>query len=249
MKATGDRVGWVREKLRAAKGLDADCDLSGWGGRELRGLGQAVALRLALGAVVRCRIGKAGGYVLAERRVRLLHPKGIEAGRGFSLEESCEIVGLAREGVRFGNRCTVGRFAIIRPTNVMFDEVGEGLSVGDNSNIGPYAFIGCSGLIRIGSGVLMGPGVSLLGENHNFDDRQLPIRDQGVSREGISVGDNCWLGAGSVILAGTTIGAGAVVAAGAVVSRDVPPDTIVGGVPARVIRERGRQQGEVGGAS
>jgi acetyltransferase-like isoleucine patch superfamily enzyme len=240
MKATGDWAGWARERLRAAKGLDEDCDLSGWGRRELRGLGQALALRLALGAVVRGRIGRADGYVLAERRVRLLHPKGIEAGRGFSLEEGCEIVGLAREGVRFGDRCTVGRFAIIRPTNVMFNEVGEGLSVGDNSNIGPYAFVGCSGLIRIGSDVLMGPGVNLLGENHNFEDRHVPIRDQGVSREGITIGDNCWLGAGSVILAGTTVGAGAVVAAGAVVSKDVPPDTIVAGVPARVIRERGR---------
>jgi acetyltransferase-like isoleucine patch superfamily enzyme len=236
---------WAREQLRAAKGLDADCDLSGWGGRELLGLGRSLALRLTLGANVRRRLGRSGGYVLAERRVRLLHPKGIEAGRGFSLEEGCEIVGLAREGVRFGDRCTVGRFAIIRPTNVMFDEVGEGLSVGDNSNIGPYAFVGCSGLIRIGSDVLMGPGVNLLGENHNFEDRAVPIREQGVTRKGITIGDNCWLGAGSVILAGTTIGAGAVVAAGAVVSKDVPPHTIVGGVPAREIRERGRRQEEV----
>lgn len=230
---------WARERLRVAKGIDPDSDLSGWGGRELRGLGQALALRLARGAVVRGRIGHAGGYVLAERRVRLLHPKGIEAGKGLSLEEGCEIVGLAREGVRFGDRCTVGRFAIIRPTNVLFDEVGEGLSVGDNSNIGPHAFVGCSGLIRIGANVLMGPAVTLLGENHNFDDLELPIRAQGVSREGITIGDNCWLGAGSVILAGTTVGPGAVVAAGAVVSKDVPPDTIVGGVPARTIRRRG----------
>lgn len=245
MKPTYD---WVRERLRAAKGLDPECDLSGWGGRELRGLGQVLARRLALGAVVRCRIGGAGGFVLAERRVRLLHPKGIRAGRGFSLEEGCEIVGLAREGVRFGDRCTVGRFAIIRPTNVMFNEVGEGLAVGDNSNIGPYAFVGCSGFIRIGADVLMGPGVNLLGENHNFDDRQLPIRDQGVSRKGITIGDNCWLGAGCVILAGTTIGAGAVVAAGAVVSKDVPSDTVVGGVPARVIRKRGQRPAQGGGA-
>lgn len=234
-------AGWperVRERLRAVKGFDPDLDLSEWGGPELRGLGGALALRLALGTLVRARIGRADGYVLAERRVRLHHPKGIEAGRGFSLEEGCEIVGLARQGVRFGNRCTVGRYAIIRPTNVLLGPVGDGLSVGDNSNIGPYAFVGCSGLIRIGSDVLMGPGVSLLGENHNFVDRSRPIRDQGVTREGLTIGDNCWLGAGSVILAGTTIGSGAVVAAGAVVAKDVPADTIVGGVPARVIRER-----------
>jgi acetyltransferase-like isoleucine patch superfamily enzyme len=231
---------WARERLRAVKGLDDDVDLSGWGAPELRGLGRALLGRLARGAVVRSRIHGAGGFVLAERRVRLFHPQGIEAGRGFSLEEGCEIVGLARRGVRFGDRCTVGRFAIIRPTNVLLGEVGDGLAVGDNSNIGPYAFIGCSGFISIGRDVLMGPGVNLLGENHNFDDLARPIRDQGVSREGITVGDNCWLGAGAVVLAGTTIGPGAVVAAGAVVSKDVPAGTIVGGVPARVIRERGQ---------
>lgn len=240
MKRTSGWPELARERLRARKGLDADCDLSQWGAPEMRGLARTLALRLALGAVVRGRIGRADGYVLAERRVRLHHPRGIEVGRGFSLEEGCEIVGLARHGVRFGDRCTVGRFAIIRPTNVLLGEVGDGLSLGDNSNIGPYAFVGCSGMIRIGADVLMGPSVSLLGENHNFDDHSRPIRDQGVSREGITIGDNCWLGAGSVILAGTTIESGAVVAAGAVVSKDVPSDTIVGGVPARVIRERGR---------
>jgi acetyltransferase-like isoleucine patch superfamily enzyme len=232
---------WLRERLRAAKGQDADTDLTDWGAAELRVLATTLGGRLLRGAAVRSRMGQAGGYVLAERRVRLAHPRYIEAGRGFSLEEGCEIVGLSRQGIRFGDRCTVGRFATIRPTNVLFGPVGEGLSMGDNSNIGAYGYVGCSGFIRIGAGVLMGPNVSLLGENHNFDDGSQPIREQGVTREGIVIGDNCWLGAGSVVLDGTSIGAGWVVAAGAVVSRDVPPGSVVGGVPARVIRERGQQ--------
>jgi len=230
---------WLRDRLRAAKGADVDADLSDWQAGELCGLTSTLAQRLVRGAVVRRRIGGATGFVLAERRVRLLHAGHIHAGRGFSLEEGCEIVGLSRRGIRFGDRCTVGRFATIRPTNVLLGPAGEGMVMGDNSNIGPYGYVGCSGFVRIGSGVLMGPNVSLLGENHNFDDVSRPIMDQGVRREGITVGDDCWLGAGSVVLAGTTIGNGAVVAAGAVVTRDVPPGVVVGGVPARVIRDRG----------
>lgn len=226
--------------------MEPEVDLTDWGASELRGLGTAMAERLLRGAVVRRRIGAAAGYVLAERGVRLLHPGYIEAGRGLNLEEGCEIVGLSRRGIRFGNRCTVGRFVSIRPTNVLLGPVGEGLSMGDNSNIGAYGYVGCSGFVQIGAGVLMGPRVSLLGENHNFEDLSRPIRDQGVRREGIVVGDDCWLGAGSVVLDGTTIGAGSVVAAGAVVSRDVPPGSVVGGVPARLIRERGRRADDDG---
>ncbi len=229
----------LRERLRAAKGLDPDADLSDWQARELRALGSTLAQRLARGAVVRGRLGGAAGFVLAERRVRLLHPRYVHAGRGLSLEEGCEIVGLSRRGVRFGDRCTVGRFATVRPSNVLLGPAGEGMVMGDNSNIGAYCYVGCSGFIRIGSGVLMGPNVSLLAENHNFDDPGRPIMDQGVRRDGITIGDDCWLGAGSVVLDGTSIGRGSVIAAGAVVSRDVPSGVVVGGVPARVLRDRG----------
>ena len=85
----------------------------------------------------------------------------------------------------------------------------------------------------------MGPRVNLLAENHNLDDRrradQEPRRD---SRSLIVMEDDCWLGAGSTVLAGVTIGHDSVVAAGAVVTKDVPPYSIVGGVPAQVLRER-----------
>ena len=133
MKKTHDDLpALLRERLRMAKGLEEDCDLTGWGPTELRGLGRALFVRLVRGAIVRSRLGTARGYVLAERRVRLSHPRGIVAGRGFSLEEGCEIVGLSRQGVRFGDRCTVGRFAVIRPTNVLFGPVGEGTGRGES---------------------------------------------------------------------------------------------------------------------
>ena len=110
--------------------------------------------------------------------------------------------------------------------------------MGDNSNIGHFAFVGCSGYIEIGDRVLMGPRVTLLGENHDFGDVDRSIKEQGVTRDGIVIHDDCWLGAGCTVLAGVSIGSGAVVAAGSVVTRDVPAMTVVAGVPARVVRER-----------
>jgi acetyltransferase-like isoleucine patch superfamily enzyme len=194
--------------------------------------------RALCGSFLRVRMGRAAGFVFADRNVRLLHPGYISAGRDLNLEEGCQIMGLSRRGIVFGDRCTVGRFAMISPTNTFGGEPGEGLKVGDHSNIGPFAYLGCSGYIEIGARVLMGPRVTMIAENHNFDEPGVPIKAQGVERKAIAVGDDCWLGAGCTLLAGVTVGRGAVVAAGAVVTRDVPAMVVAAGAPARVVRER-----------
>jgi acetyltransferase-like isoleucine patch superfamily enzyme len=181
----------------------------------------------------------AAGLVFAERGVRVSRASYVSAGRDLNLEEGCQIMGLSRRGIVFGDRCTVGRHAMICPTNAFGGEPGEGLRMGDYSNVGPLSYIGCSGYVQIGERVLMGPRVTLIAENHNFDDVGLPIKVQGVERAPITIGDGCWLGAGCIVLAGVTIGRGCVVAAGAVVADDVPAMTVVAGVPARVVRARG----------
>jgi len=228
----------IHRLLTARKDHGDPEDLRGWGGPELGSLAWRLGRRLARGAALRLRLGHAEGLVFAERHAQVLHARHVSAGRDLNLEEGCRIMGLSRRGIVFGDRCTVGRFAMISPTNVLGGRLGEGLTVGDNSNVGHFAFIGCSGYIEIGDCVLMGPRVTLLAENHNFADVGLPIKLQGVERAGISIGDDCWLGAGCIVLAGVSIGKGSVVAAGAVVAEDVPPMTVVAGVPARVVRER-----------
>jgi acetyltransferase-like isoleucine patch superfamily enzyme len=212
--------------------------LRDWRGPELASLGLMLSRRLARGTLLRVRLGHAAGLVFCERGVSVLHARHVFAGRDLNLEEGCQIMGLSRRGIVFGDRCTVGRQAMISPTNVLGGELGEGLKVGDNSNIGHFAFVGCSGYIEIGDRVLMGPRVTLLGENHDFDDPARPIKQQGVTRRDIVIGDDCWLGAGSTILAGVNVGSGSVVAAGSVVTHDVAPLSVVAGVPARVVRER-----------
>jgi acetyltransferase-like isoleucine patch superfamily enzyme len=227
----------INEWLASRKKAPVDA-LSEWRALEWCGLALLLASRLLRGLLVRSRIGKARGFVLSAQGVRLIYPRGVRAGHALNLEEGCEIVGLSKRGVVFGDRCTVGRFACIRPTNVLVNEAGEGLKMGDHSNIGPYSWIGCSGYVEIGNHVMMGPRVNLLAENHNTDRVDIPMKEQGVTRAGISIEDDCWLGANCSILAGVTVGRGSIVATGAVVTRDVPPYSVVAGVPARVLRKR-----------
>lgn len=241
-----ERKGWFRAdimeqklKLYLAKckavGVES---LNGWGLFDFFGFLALMLVRIVRGGMLKWRFKKARSYVLCDRNVRIFYPHHIQVGRAFNLEEGCELVGLSRRGVVFGHRCTVGRFASIRPTNVLLGEVGEGLVVGNHSNIGPYSYIGCSGYVEIGNNVMMGPRVNLLAENHNAERVDVPMKSQGVTRKAIVIKDDCWLGANSTVLAGVTIGEGSIVAAGAVVTKDVPAFSIVGGVPARVIKSR-----------
>ena len=189
----------------------------------------------------RRRIGfkRAKGVTFIGKHVTLRNKRYISVGRSFIAEDYCEIEGLARHGITFGDRVTVGRFAIIRGSRQYGGaQLGEGLIVGNNSNIGPYCYVGCSGGIRIGNNVMMAPRCSLFAENHNFDDMSQTLKAQGIKRAPIDIEDDCWIASHSVILAGVTIGRGSVVAAGSVVTKSMPPYSIIAGVPARVIKSR-----------
>ena len=189
----------------------------------------------------RRRIGfkRAKGVTFIGKHVTLRNKRYISAGRNFIADDFSEIEGLSKHGITFGDRVTVGRFAIIRGSRQYgAAALGEGLLVGNNSNIGPYCYIGCSGGIRIGNNVMMAPRVSIFAENHNFEDVELTLKEQGVKRAPVIIEDDCWIASHSVILAGVTIGRGSVVAAGSVVTKSMPPYSIIAGVPARVIKSR-----------
>lgn len=111
-------------------------------------------------------------------------------------------------------------------------------------DIGSRVYINRDVYIRpnttIGDRVNIGPFVRLITDTHEIGP---PARRAGPGRfDPITIGDGVWIGAAVTVLGGVTIGAGAVVAAGAVVTADVPPNTIVGGVPARVIRSLDDQE-------
>lgn len=114
---------------------------------------------------------------------------------------------------------------------------GETIEIGDRSGIGINAFIRAD--VSIGSNVMMGPRVTIYGRDHNVDRTDIPMMDQGMgSFEPIVIEDDVWIGANATILKGVRISRGSIVGSGAVVTKDVPPYSIVGGNPAKVIRSR-----------
>ncbi|RZK45630.1 MAG: acyltransferase [Hymenobacter sp.] len=117
-------------------------------------------------------------------------------------------------------------------------EPGQFIELGHRVGIGEFAYLGGGGGLRIGADCIIGQYFSCHPENHHHADYATPIRLQGVTRQGISIGPNCWIGSKVTVLDGVTIGAGCVVAAGAVVTRSVPAGSVVAGVPARLIASR-----------
>lgn len=109
---------------------------------------------------------------------------------------------------------------------------GAELLIGDDVFVNQGVVLSASARIVVGNRVLIGPGCTVIDNDfHGLVDRNDP-----PPSEPITIGDDVWLGTRCLVLRGVTIGAGAVVAAGAVVTQDVPPRTLVAGMPARVIR-------------
>lgn len=183
------------------------------------------------------RLGACGGRLFVGRRTTLLFPKRLRVGRNVFLGADSYLSAYAVNGMQFGSNVRIREGAWIQATSTL-DQPGVGLVIGDDTYIGPRCVLGAGGGIRIGSRVTFGAGVELLAENHEFRDASLPIQEQGVTRQGIVVDDDVWVGNRVIVLDGVTLGAGAVVGAGSVVTRDVPPGAVVVGNPARVVGAR-----------
>jgi acetyltransferase-like isoleucine patch superfamily enzyme len=226
-------IQWTVRRTRADQSYTLDPALS------LRDLLSEVGARaVALARAQVQLVGVRGGrFRFVESGCSIRHRRHLSIGSGSVLEHGCRLRCLSRHGIHLGERVTVGKFSLIECTSVLW-HLGDGLTVGDNSAIGDYSFIGCAGGVSIGNNVLMGQRVSLHSQNHDFDDIGTPIRSQGVSDQPISIGDDCWLGAGSIILAGVRLGPGCVVAAGTVVTRSFEANSVIMGVPAELVRLR-----------
>jgi acetyltransferase-like isoleucine patch superfamily enzyme len=124
-----------------------------------------------------------------------------------------------------------------------FDRFSYGtIRIGNDVYIGPGACISAVKGVSIGNKVLFGPNVTIMGGDHNTSIIGAYMFDVEMKRQGddlpVTIEDDVWIGANTTILKGVTIHRGAVVGAGAVVTRDVPPYSLVAGIPARVIRYR-----------
>jgi len=115
------------------------------------------------------------------------------------------------------------------------------VSMGDFSGIGVNCELNATegGEIKIGKYVMMGPECVIYTRNHSFARIDIPMQQQGYEiPETVVIGDDVWIGRRVIILPGVHIGEGSVIAAGAVVTKDVPPYSIIGGCPAKVIKNR-----------
>lgn len=182
-------------------------------------------------------IKKSKGLLFLGKNVKL-KCRGKMVFNGTALiEDGVKIDALSKGGIDIGEGFSIGRNSIIECTGVI-RELGEKLIIGKNVGIAANAFISMRGPVTIGDDTIFGPNVAIHAENHVFDDVNIPIRLQGATRKGVTIGKDCWIGSNVKILDGVNIGDGCIIAAGAIVNRDIPDYSIAVGVPAKVIKSR-----------
>ncbi len=147
-----------------------------------------------------------------ESGFKMEYPRNIQLGSNSYFGSNCKIFATELSKVKIGSRASFN-------ANVMINARGKGK-------------------IIIGDNVLIGPNVVIRSNNHSFDTTKFPIIDQGMIEGEIIINDDVWIGSNAVILPNCKIGKGVIVAAGAVVTSDVESYSVVGGVPANLIKKR-----------
>ena len=160
--------------------------------------------------------------------IRLLAPLYQHRGRHSVIHHS------ARMDTPPYRKFSLGDYSVIESFACINNAVGD-VMIGDHTRIGLHNTI--IGPVIIGSHVNLAQGITVTALNHNFEDSEKRIDEQGVSTSAVTIEDDIWIGANAVVLPGVTIGQHSVVAAGAVVTKDVPPHSLVAGVPAKVIKQ------------
>jgi len=164
------------------------------------------------------------GRKLLQRLIQKRH----KANKRYTIGNDCFIAlsaGIWAHDLAIGDRTCISGGTIIK----------DHVSIGANSLIGLNCYIG--GKVTIGAETMLGNNVSILGFDHGLAPEH-PMIHQNITMKGITIGNDCWIGANVTIVDGVTINDHAIIAAGAVVTKDVAAWTIAGGIPAKPIRDR-----------
>jgi galactoside O-acetyltransferase len=154
------------------------------------------------------------------------------SGENLRIEPLASII--APENCRFGTDITLDRAVVIAANDNGRVVLGSRVSINRNSHVSAAD----GGSVSIGNDVLIAQNVVIRASNHRFDRIDLPIKSQGHAPGKITIGDDVWICANCVITSNVDIGSHSIIAAGAVVTTNVPPYSIVAGVPAKIIRSR-----------
>ncbi len=188
-----------------------------------------------------CRLFKrVGRGVVFGRNLTIRHPRKIEIGDNVVISDGCvlDAVGEQNRGIRIGDGVMMGQNAMLRCKNGDID-VGARTGLGANSAV--YATGGNH--VRIGSDALIAPFVYIGGGQYHHERTDVPIVEQGANpRGGNEIGDGVWLGARVTVIDGAHVGRDTIVSAGSMVMHELPGYAIAGGVPARVVRMRDRDE-------
>ncbi len=184
--------------------------------------------------VYRSLLSRIGRSVNIQHFVELIGTPCIEIGDRVSLLKGVQInaLGHPNNKVHIKDRVRLERGVDIRSlhdTHIIIDE---------DAYIGPYVVISGTGDIKIGKNCLIAPHCGIFANNHIFTDPTRTIEEQGITRKGIVIEDDCWLGHNVTVLDGVIIGKGSIIGAGSVVSKNIPAFSIAVGTPARIIKNR-----------
>jgi acetyltransferase-like isoleucine patch superfamily enzyme len=208
-----------------------------YSGRDLFSVAWVRCFQVIRGLLLKPFLKRSAGLLFVGTHVKVRHGYQITAGKNLILGDNVDINALSTNGIQLGDNVSIARDSILFCTGVIAQK-GIGITIGDRTGIGARAFLAGQGGITIGSDVITGPNIQIFSENHNFSDLEQTIKTQGVTKQVTVIGSNCWLGGGVTILAGVTIGDGCIIAAGSVVTKSVPQNSVVAGVPAKVVKSR-----------
>lgn len=176
------------------------------------------------------------GTPAIEAGVRIAHASGIRLGKKVYLDQGVYLHALPN-GITIGDNTFIMHHTMLHVFN--FRGLPKaGISIGENCFLGEYNVIRGQGGVHIGNEVYTGPMVQMVAVNHVYQDANRPIREQGITAQGIVIEDDVWIGANATIVDGVKVGKGSIIGAGSVVTRDIPPYSIAVGSPAKPVKDR-----------
>jgi acetyltransferase-like isoleucine patch superfamily enzyme len=178
---------------------------------------------------------KLPSLLFIERGVKFYGVRNMNWGKWVQIGEFTLLSSYGSSELSIGNNVTLGGLSRFIVTS-SFADTGRHIRIGNNVGIGDYCHIGGGGGVMIGDDCIIGSYFSCHPSNHRYDDKSKKIKDQGLDKKGIKVGNNCWIGAKVSILDGVEIGDNCVIGAGSVVTKSFPDNSIIVGVPAKKIK-------------